>query len=97
MTFIVDNSKKIPLCATIKINSPEESSEITAGMSQILKTFIASTPMSISSFYRNFGKRFFDIVLGSLMLLALAPRLLTIFLIVAIDWGWPIFARTPVG
>ena len=53
---------------------------------------------SAPSFYRNRGKRIFDIVLASVMLLAAAPIfLLVMALITVFGGGAPIFAHTRVG
>ncbi len=54
-------------------------------------------PRSAEGFYRNGGKRVFDVVLASLLLVLLAPLLAFLMLIVAMDGGAPIFGQTRVG
>ena len=49
------------------------------------------------TFYQAWGKRVFDVSVASLMLLALAPALLVLMGIVALDGGKPIFAHKRVG
>jgi lipopolysaccharide/colanic/teichoic acid biosynthesis glycosyltransferase len=48
-------------------------------------------------FYRAWGKRLFDVVVASLMLLFAAPFLLILMGIVALDGGRPVFAHSRVG
>ena len=47
--------------------------------------------------YQVWGKQVFDITVASLMLLALAPVLIVLIAIVALDGGKPIFAHKRVG
>ncbi|WP_438502763.1 sugar transferase [Amaricoccus solimangrovi] len=48
-------------------------------------------------FYRTRGKRVFDIVVASLMLVAFAPLMLALTALVAIDGGRPFYAHPRVG
>lgn len=50
-----------------------------------------------SSFYQNRGKRIFDVVVSSLMLVLAAPLLIVLFGLVALDGGKPVFAHRRVG
>ena len=49
------------------------------------------------SFYVEFGKRAFDLVLGSLLLVLVLPLMALLMAIVASDGGAPLFAHTRVG
>ena len=50
-----------------------------------------------SSFYRNSGKRLFDVVAATALLVMVAPLLLLLFGLVALDGGRPVFAHRRVG
>lgn len=47
--------------------------------------------------YDRWGKRAFDIVVASMMLVALAPLVLLLMLVVGLEGGQPIFGHTRVG
>lgn len=51
----------------------------------------------ISSFYAAKGKRAFDLVVGTLILIAAVPLILIIMGIVALDGGRPVFGHSRVG
>lgn len=50
-----------------------------------------------SSFYQNRGKRIFDVAVSSILLVLVAPLLLVLFGLVALDGGKPVFAHRRVG
>lgn len=48
-------------------------------------------------FYRRRGKRLFDIVVATLMLILLSPVILLLALSIGLDGGWPFFGHTRIG
>lgn len=50
-----------------------------------------------ASFYQNRGKRVFDVVVSSILLVLVAPLLMVLFSLVALDGGKPVFAHRRVG
>lgn len=95
MTFLINSPDRNSTSAAIALTSfddaelsalPYQSQDSDAGLRQ-----------GPSDIYRAWGKRLFDVALGSMMLLAAAPVILLLLLIVSLDGGRPIFAHRRVG
>ena len=86
MAYLVDGSGGKVSGATVPVPTFDNSLRSSSGPQQ-----------GGNGFYSAYGKRLFDIVVASLMLVALAPLLLAVMLAVALDGGKPIFAHTRIG
>lgn len=97
MAFLIDGSAEKQPSAALAITSFEDPAAHALGLMPAREVLGVDFDQVEAGFYRERGKRVFDLTLGSLMLLAAAPILLGLMLLVSLDGGKPVFAHLRVG
>lgn len=97
MAFLVDGSAEKHPSAALAISSFDDPAAHALNRKPSREVTGTGFSQGEASFYRERGKRVFDLTLGALMLLAAAPILLGLMLLVSLDGGKPVFAHIRVG